>query len=103
MAISPTSFLLGLGVAWVMPLFARAFRPLAVQATAAGMSAFEEARRVLAEQAELMEDIAAEARARRDEMRAGADDGHDADATEEAAAPERARRRTNGAARRRIS
>lgn len=103
MAISPTSFLLGLGVAWLMPLFARAFRPLAVQATVAGMNAFEEARRVLAEQAELMEDIAAEARAKRDEMSAGSDDAHDDDAAEESAAPERARRRTNGAPRRRVS
>lgn len=102
MAISPTSFLLGLGAAWLMPMVARAFRPLAVQATVAGMNAFEEARRVLAEQAELLEDIAAEAKARREEMSAEADDT-DEETSEESAAPERARRRTNGAARRRVS
>jgi hypothetical protein len=67
MRFDSTSFFLGLGAAVVLPLFTKVLRPVAVQATAAGMEMFEEARRVVAEQMEVMEDIAAEARAKREE------------------------------------
>jgi hypothetical protein len=67
MPFHPVSFLLGLGAAAVLPLLAKVARPVAVQLTVAGMELLEDARRVLAEQMEVMEDIAAEARARRDE------------------------------------
>jgi Protein of unknown function (DUF5132) len=68
MRIQPMSFLLGLGVATVLPLISRVVRPLAVEAAAAGMGLFEEARRLLAEQMETLEDVAAEARARREQL-----------------------------------
>ncbi len=68
MRIQPWSFLLGLGVASVLPIFTRVLRPLAVEATVAGMAMYDEGRRMLAEQMENIEDIAAEARARREEM-----------------------------------
>jgi hypothetical protein len=101
MAIHPTSFFLGLGAAWALPLVTRAFRPVAVQVTAAGMGIFDEVRRVIAEQAELMQDIAAEARARREELAVeGELDETEDGGVEESPAPERARRRTNGARRR---
>ena len=108
MAIHPTSFLIGLGAAWALPLVTRAFRPFAVQVTAAGMGVFDEMRRVVAEQAELMQDIAAEARARREQLVADEelddDTAHDEqDEGDESPAPERARRRANGATRRRAS
>jgi hypothetical protein len=105
MAINATSFLLGVGAAWLAPLIARVFRPVAVEATAAGLGLFEDARRVVAEQIEILEDIAAEARARREQM-VTASNGHhddetsDADTeteTEPAATPVR---RRNGARRR---
>jgi hypothetical protein len=67
MPFHPVSFLLGLGAAAALPLLTKVARPLAVQLTVAGMELFEDARRVLAEQMEALEDIAAEARARRDE------------------------------------
>ena len=66
MRIQPFSFILGVGAALVIPLFSKVFRPLAVEAMAAGLGFLEEGRRVLAEQMEVMEDIAAEARARRE-------------------------------------
>jgi hypothetical protein len=44
------------------------FRPLAVEATAAGMGVIEDARRIFAEQVETLEDIVAEARARREHL-----------------------------------
>jgi DNA-binding transcriptional LysR family regulator len=100
MAFQPASFLLGLGAAWVMPLVARAFRPMAVQLTAAGMTVFDETRRMVAEQMEAFEDIAAEARARREEMIAAA--SAEADGADGPVAEDRARRRGNGA-RRRVS
>jgi Protein of unknown function (DUF5132) len=110
MGINAISFLLGVGTAWLAPTLVRVLRPLAVEATAAGMGLFEDAKRIAAEQLETLEDIAAEARARREailspssgnghvdldeEVVAGGDAGGD-----ETAAP--ARRR--GAARRRSS
>jgi hypothetical protein len=66
MTFHPLSFALGLGAAIALPLVTRVFRPLAVEVAVAGMGALEEARRLLAEQMEVMEDIAAEARARRE-------------------------------------
>jgi hypothetical protein len=105
MGISLTSFLLGLGAAWLAPMIARVARPVAVEAAAAGIGLFEDARRVVAEQMETLEDIAAEARARREEVLASANGHHDAepddDAGMEPAAAARPRRRH--AARRRDS
>ena len=67
MRFSPLSFLIGLGAAWALPVVAKSFRSLAVEATVTGLALMDEARRVLAEQREQLEDIAAEARARREE------------------------------------
>jgi hypothetical protein len=90
MPFHPLSFLLGLGAATVLPLVAKVARPVAVQLTVAGMELFEDARRVLAEQMEVMEDIAAEARARRDESLAETAAGSENGGEE---APERPARR----------
>jgi DNA-binding transcriptional LysR family regulator len=98
MRFDSTSFLLGLGVAIAAPLFTKVLRPLAVQVTAAGMEMFDEARRVMAEQMEVMEDIAAEARAKREETLAGAH-SEPTDGTAEAPAdrsPRRLRRQRSG-------
>lgn len=105
MAINATSFLLGLGAAWLAPMIARVLRPVAVEATAAGLGFFEDARRVLAEQIETLEDIAAEARARREQL-VTAPNGHhddetsDGDAETETEATATPARRRNGARRR---
>jgi Protein of unknown function (DUF5132) len=104
MRIQPFSFVLGVGVALVIPLFSKVIRPLAVEAMAAGLGFVEEGRRLLAEQMEVMEDIAAEARARRETIvtngngvahgiENGVEAGSDA---EPSAAPARGRRRGNG-------
>ena len=95
MGINAISFFLGIGAAWLAPTIVRVLRPLAVEATAAGMGLFDDARRIAAEQLETLEDIAAEARARREAILAGTN-GPDADET--TAAPRR-----RGAARRRSS
>lgn len=112
MPFHPISFLLGVGVALAAPVLSRVFRPLAVEAAAAGMSLFQEGRRLLAEQMEMLEDIVAEAQARREaHVPEGAEDnGHHPEAADELAAeadaaePERAevgpRRRANGPRRR---
>lgn len=108
MGISVTSFLLGLGAAWLVPMIARVARPLAVEATAAGMGLLEDARRIVAEQMESIEDIAAEARARREEVLASGNGHHqdeesdDDDTGMEPTTTARPRRRTAGA-RRRVS
>jgi len=111
MRIHPLSFVLGLGAASLIPLFSRVLRPLAVEAAAAGMGLFTEGRRVVATQMETLEDIAAEARARRAEIMAAAQNGHpdidteeptEATSDESATAP-RARRRGTTAGRRRTS
>jgi len=107
MRIQPFSFILGVGVAVVIPLFSKVIRPLAVEAMAAGLGFVEEGRRLLAEQMEVMEDIAAEARARRETIIANGngvaheiDNGVEAEAgAEQAAAPARGRRRGNGSRR----
>ena len=104
MQIHPTSFLLGLGAALVVPLFTRVLRPLAVEAAVAGMGIIEEGRRLAAEQMETLEDIVAEARARRDEQLLAETTGHQAapiEATgDEEAERVGARRRANGGRRR---
>jgi Protein of unknown function (DUF5132) len=82
MQIHPTSFLLGLGAALVVPLFSRVLRPLAIEAAVAGMGMVEEGRRLLAEQMETFEDIAAEARARREDMLAEGNGHHVEEAAE---------------------
>ena len=68
MRFSPLSFVLGLAAASLAPMVARVFRPFAVEATAAGMGMLEDARRLVAEQMETLEDIVAEARARREHL-----------------------------------
>jgi hypothetical protein len=84
MAFSPLSFAIGMGVAYVVPILTKSFRPLAVEAAAMGLGLVEDVRRIVAEQMENLEDIAAEARARREEIVVGSavvDDGDDADET----------------------
>jgi hypothetical protein len=96
------SFLLGIGAAWLAPTLVRVIRPLAVEVTAAGMGLFDDARRIAAEQLETLEDIAAEARARREAIVAAADgNGHqidleeaDADENDSDESTARPRRRT---------
>jgi len=72
MEIKPSSFLLGLGAALALPFLVKILRPLAVEVVAAGMGIVDEAQRVIAEQMEGIEDIAAEARAKREASMAGA-------------------------------
>lgn len=100
MGSNAISFLLGLGAAWLAPTLARVLRPLAVEATAAGMGLLQDARRIAAEQLETLEDIAAEARARREAILAATNgNGHHVDvgdeesvgAEDEVAAPPRRR------------
>src|SRR5262245_53486486 len=79
MAFSPVSFLLGVGVAYILPVVSRSFRSLAVEAAAMGIGAFDDARRVMAEQLENLQDIAAEARARRAQLAGGAALGSEED------------------------
>ena len=106
--IQVTSFLLGVAAAWAVPSLGRVIRPLIVEAAVAGMAVFDETKRVVAEQVEAIEDMAAEARVRREETLA-ATNGHytdeDVSDDEEAVAdePPRAstRRRGEAAARRR--
>jgi hypothetical protein len=107
MAIQLSSFLLGAGAVLVIPLAARVLRPLLVEVVATGMSVADEATRVIAEQMEVMEDIAAEARAKReaaisalaveDEELGGSPGDEDGD---EAPSRARPRRRETGGGRR---
>ena len=86
MGVNAFSFLLGVGAAWLAPTLVRVLRPLAVEATAASMGLFEDARRIAAEQLETLEDIAAEARARREAiLAAGNGNGHHVDLGDEEA------------------
>jgi hypothetical protein len=105
MRFSPLSFVLGVAVASVIPVASRVFRPLAVEVTAAGMGMIEDARRIIAEQMETLEDIAAEARARREHLDADLDvtsDVSEDNPEELATTAGRTRRRPgNGSARRR--
>jgi hypothetical protein len=108
MRFSPLSFVLGLAAASLAPMVVRVFRPFAVEATAAGMGMLEDARRLVAEQMETLEDIVAEARARREHLDAEdiaaaallTDVGEDS-ADEPVAAGRTRRRHANGHARRR--
>ncbi|TMQ22049.1 MAG: DUF5132 domain-containing protein [Candidatus Rokuibacteriota bacterium] len=107
MRFSPLSFVLGLAAASLVPLISRVFRPFAVEATAAGLGMLEDARRIVAEKVETLEDIVAEARARREHLDAEAVTASlevmAGEASDEPAVAGRARRRTNGGARRRSS
>jgi hypothetical protein len=106
MRFSPVSFALGLAVASIIPALSRVFRPFAVEAAAAGLGMLDDARRFTSEQIEALEDIVAEAKARRehlDEAAVAASAMTEAEA-EEAERPGAAvppRRRTNGGGRRR--
>jgi hypothetical protein len=64
--VHPMSFLLGLGAAIAVPAIAKVFRPVAVELAAAGMALYDEAVRVASEKMEAIEDIVAEARAKRE-------------------------------------
>jgi hypothetical protein len=106
MRFSPLSFVLGIAAASLAPVISRVFRPFAVEAAAAGMAVFEDARRIVAEQMETLEDIVAEARARREHLDAetmtASLEAMADDAAAESATAGRARRRPgNGSARRR--
>jgi hypothetical protein len=106
MRFSPLSFVLGIAAASLMPVISRVFRPLAVEAAAAGMGVLDDARRIVAEQMETLEDIVAEARARRENLDAVAVTASlehlVEDTPEEPATPGPSRRRSgNGHARRR--
>jgi hypothetical protein len=68
MAVHPKSFLVGLATAFIVPALSRVIRPLVVEAAVVGIALVDEGRRVVAEQIEALEDLAAEARARREEM-----------------------------------
>ena len=104
MRFSPLSFALGLVAASLVPALSRVFKPFAVEAAAAGMGMFDDARRFASEQLETLEDIVAEARARREHLDAAA-----VVAAAQMAEPEtdegagRVRRRSNGAVRRRAT
>ncbi len=101
MQFQPLSFLLGLGVASLLPIVARVFRPVAVEATAAGLAMWDETRRIVAEQMEVMEDVVAEARARR-EAAIAQTNGETSQGADEPATTGTARRRGNGTARRSV-
>jgi hypothetical protein len=102
MPFSPTSFVLGVTAAWLVPVVARVGRTLAVEATAVGFAVFDDVRRAVAQQLETLEDIAAEARARRDTLVAQANgfhgehvaDGEDGDTVAHDGEAPRVRRRS---------
>ena len=104
MAFSPLSFALGLVAASLVPALSRVFRPFAVEAAAAGLGMLDDARRFASEQVETLEDIVAEAKARREHLdaeAAAAETLPDPDVEPTVAAP--TRRRTNGTVRRRTA
>jgi hypothetical protein len=102
MAFSPISFALGIAVASLLPAVARVFRPFAVEAAAAGLGMFDDARRFVSEQVETVEDIVAEAKARREHLDTEATAAeHLPDPEGEPTGAGSARRRTNGSGRRR--
>jgi hypothetical protein len=82
MAWSSSSFLLGLGAAMMLPRLSRTLRPVAVEVAAAGLAMFDDVRRIIAEQKETLEDMAAEARARYEELAARATAHDDGDSTD---------------------
>jgi hypothetical protein len=71
MAFSPLSFLLGIGAACALPSVSRNIRPIVVEAAVSAIGWLEELRRVAAEQIENLEDLAAEVRARREQLAEG--------------------------------
>lgn len=105
MAVHPKSFLVGLATAFIVPALSRVIRPLVVEAAVVGIALVDEGRRVVAEQMEALEDLAAEARARREEMLM-ASNGHRTPETDaggggdDAGAPAMARRRASSGRRR---
>jgi hypothetical protein len=104
MRFSPLSFALGLAAAAVIPAISRVFRPFAVEAAAAGMGMLDDARRFASEQIETLEDIVAEAKARREHLDAAAVAAAGTMAEAEETEPDAVvppRRRTNGGGRRR--
>ena len=107
MRFSPLSFILGLAAASAVPALSRVFRPFAVEAAAAGLGMLDDARRFASVQMENLEDILAEAKARRETLDAAAVaaatmvEPEAAEAEEEAEAATSPRRRTNGGGRRR--
>jgi hypothetical protein len=103
MAFSPLSFLLGLGAGVVLPVITRGFRPLAVEAAAFGLGFIEDARRIVAEQMETLEDIAAEARARRAQIITAGMAANGGDPQEHPEEPAEAEGAANGGARRRTA
>jgi len=70
----PLSFLIGVAAAVALPALTRILRPIAVEATVAGMALYDEVARIAAEQAEVVEDIVAEARAKRETVLSGAEE-----------------------------
>ena len=71
MSIHPISFLLGLVTAVALPAIAKIARPVVVELAAASMALYDDAVRVASEQMETIEDIVAEARAKRAAALAG--------------------------------
>jgi hypothetical protein len=101
MAIQMGSFLLGAGAVLALPVLTRLFRPFLVEIVAAGMSAVDETTRLVAEQMEALEDIAAEARIKREAAMAESLEPLDGDETgggAEEAGPSRVRARRRPAA-----
>ena len=74
MRFHPLSFLIGVAAAVALPALTRILRPIAVEATVAGMALYDEVARIAAEQAEVVEDIVAEARAKRETVLSGAEE-----------------------------
>jgi hypothetical protein len=104
MGIHLGSVLLGFGAALVLPVASRVFRPFLVECLAAGMGALDEARRVVAEQVEVLEDIAAEARTKREAATADLNGESEPEgAGEELAEVARGRARRRPAAGRRVA
>jgi hypothetical protein len=106
MRFSPLSFALGLAAASIIPALSRVFRPFAVEAAAAGLGMLDDARRFASEQVETLEDIVAEAKARREHLDAAAVAASavaepEAEEAEGPGAVVPPRRRTNGGGRRR--
>ena len=106
MRFSPLSFVLGLAAASIIPALSRVFRPFAVEAAAAGLGMLDDARRFASEQIETIEDIVAEAKARREHLDAAAVAASvisepEAEESAEPGAVRSPRRRTNGGGRRR--
>jgi|SRR5215813_4878746 len=97
MAFSPLSFLLGVGAAYAFPSVSKNIRPIVIEAAATAIGWMEGLRRVTAEQLENLEDLAAEVRARREQLTAGNAAGSDIDGAEDDGAAEEGAEPTPGA------